>query len=50
MRELGVLVSNILEKDLSKFYKMLALIFFTQEKTLKDSTRRIPLLKLIFFP
>ena len=41
MRELGVLVSNILEKDLSKFYKILGLIFFAQEKTLKDSKRRI---------
>ena len=35
MRELGVLISNILENDLSKFYKMLGLIYFTQEKTLK---------------
>ena len=42
MRELGVLISNILENDLSKFYKILGLIFFTQEKTLKDSKRRIP--------
>ena len=41
MRELGVLISNILENDLSKFYKILGLIFFTQEKTLKDSKRRI---------
>ena len=28
MRELGVLISNILENDLSKFYKILGLTFF----------------------
>ena len=49
MRELGVLISNILENDLSKFYKILGLILFTQEKTLKDSKRRIPFTWANFF-
>ena len=49
MRELGVLISNTLENNLSKFYKILGLIFFTQERTLKDSKRRIPFTQANFF-